>query len=122
MDLGWVLLFAIVFIAVQLCDKKSIRVAFAGITIIALVISEYALEMQRVYGRGILVVSVRKLAEISPAAQREELMRAARNFSKDYRRESIYSMKASYQLMYDIKEADKSSSKENQPVGDVAPE
>lgn len=117
MELLFLLIFLIVFVAMVISANVVYRVVFGSFVILCLMLNEYGNGMERCYGRGSVIQSVRILAEISPEEQRKELLKASENFSKMYRKDR-YGMDASSQLLEDVKAAKESILIDNQQVQD----
>lgn len=121
MESAFLLIFLIVFVAMVIAAKMAYRIVFGVFVLLCLMFNEYGAGMDRCYGRGAVIQSVRILAQISPEEQRKELVKASEKFSKEYRKER-YGMTASFQLLEDVEEVEKSVLTGKQQVQDVPPE
>jgi hypothetical protein len=83
--------FAIIFVAVQLSDRKAIRVIFSVITLLALAACGTMLRLAHNYGNTYIASAVEKLATLGPDGQREYLKAASRQFRRERQAESPFS-------------------------------
>ncbi len=108
--------FAIVFIAVQLSDRRVLRISFAIVTLLAIAAGGIMLRVAHSYGRSYIALAVDDLAKNAPPEQRERLITASKEFRKEFQKESAFSIAASSQLCSAIKQANCSKSKEGEQV------
>jgi hypothetical protein len=106
--------FAIVFIAVQLSDRRYLRISFAILTLIAIAAGGIMLRVAHSYGRSYITLAVDDLAKKAPPDQRERLITAAKEFRREFQKESALSTAASSRLWSAIKQVNYSKSKEGE--------
>ncbi len=106
------ILFACVFVAVQLSERKSLRISFAILTLLGITVGGIGLSVSKSYGRTYIALAVDDLAKKAPPEQRDQLIEASNDFKRDFRNESVFSMGASSQLWSAIKQVNYSKSKE----------
>jgi hypothetical protein len=104
--------FAIAFIAVQLSDRRVLRISFAILTLIALAAGGIMLRVAHSYGRSYIALAVDDLAKKAPPDQRERLIAATKEFRREFQEESAFSIAASSRLWSAIKQVNYSKSKE----------
>lgn len=104
--------FAIVFIAVQLSDRRVLRISFAILTLIAIAAGGIMLRVAHSYGRSYIALAVDDLAKKAPSDQRERLIAATKEFRREFQEESAFSIAASSRLWSAIKQVNYSKSKE----------
>jgi hypothetical protein len=97
-------LFAFVFIVVQLSERKSLRIGFAVFTLLAIAVGGIGLSYSKYYGRTYITLAIDDLAKKAPLEQRERLTEAANDFKRDFQKESLFSLGASSQLWSAIKQ------------------
>jgi hypothetical protein len=108
------ILFTIIFIAVQLSDRRGFRVCFAILTLIALAAGGIMLRLAHSYGRSYIASAVNDLAKKAPPDQRERLVAATKEFGQKFQQESAFSIAASSQLGSELKQV---NSKESPQAG-----
>jgi hypothetical protein len=106
--------FAIVFIAVQLSNRRALRISFAILSLIAIAAGGIMLRVAHSYGRSYIALAVDDLAKKAPPEQREGLIAASDEFRREFQKESAFSVAASSQLWSAIKQVNYSKSKEGE--------
>ena len=98
------IVFAIAFIAVQFSDRRVLRICFAIVTLFAMTVGAVLLTYTKSYGNSYVALAVCELANKAPIEQRERLIEASNEFKRDFRKESIFTFRASSQLWSQIKQ------------------
>ena len=113
------ILFAIAFIAVQLSNRRVLRISFAVLTLIAIAAGGTMLKLAHSYGRSYVTLAVDNLAKKAPPQERERLIAVSNKFRREFQEENVFSIAASSKLWSAIKQVNYSKSKEGEQA--VAP-
>jgi hypothetical protein len=100
--------FAIIFVVVQLSDRKAIRVIFSGLTLLALAACGTMLRLAHNYGNRDIAVAVERLTNFAQEDKREQLKAASKQFRRERQSESPFdfSISAASRLRRAVQQAD----------------